>query len=107
MTAGIVAASAEAIATHFGRLMLAALGLHLLGFALGYAISKLLRFPEPVARTVSIEVGMQNGGMAAALARQHFAAMPLAAAAGVFSGVVQNVLGGLLATFWKHREPDR
>ena len=50
---------------------------------------------------------MQNGGMAAALARQHFAAMPLAAAAGVFSGVVQNVLGGLLATFWKHREPDR
>ena len=107
VTAGIVAASAEAIATHFGRLMLAALGLHLLGFALGYAISKLLRFPEPVARTVSIEVGMQNGGMAAALARQHFAAMPLAAAAGVFSGVVQNVLGGLLATFWKHREPDR
>lgn len=107
VTAGIVAASAEAIATHFGRLMLAALGLHLLGFALGYAISKLLRFPEPAARTVSIEVGMQNGGMAAALARQHFAAMPLAAAAGVFSGVVQNVLGGLLATFWKHREPDR
>jgi BASS family bile acid:Na+ symporter len=107
VTGGIVAASAEAIATHFGKLMLAALGLHLLGFALGYAISKLLRFPEPVARTVSIEVGMQNGGMAAALARQHFAAMPLAAAAGVFSGVVQNVLGGLLATFWKHREPDR
>ncbi|NQW49129.1 MAG: bile acid:sodium symporter family protein [Planctomycetes bacterium] len=107
VTGGIVAASAEAIATHFGRLMLAALGLHLLGFALGYAISKLLRFPEPVARTVSIEVGMQNGGMAAALARQHFATMPLAAAAGVFSGVVQNVLGGLLATFWKHREPDR
>lgn len=106
VTGGIVAASAEAIATHFGKLMLAALGLHLLGFALGYAISKLLRFPEPVARTVSIEVGMQNGGMAAALARQHFAAMPLAAAAGVFSGVVQNVLGGLLATFWKHREPD-
>ena len=107
VTGGIVAASAEAIATHFGRLMLAALGLHLMGFALGYALSKLLRFPEPVARTVSIEVGMQNGGMAAALARQHFAAMPLAAAAGVFSGVVQNVLGGLLATFWKHREPDR
>lgn len=99
VTGGIVAASAKAIATHFGRLMLAALGLHLLGFALGYAISKLLRFPEPVARTVSIEVGMQNGGMAAALARQHFATMPLAAAAGVFSGVVQNVLGGLLATF--------
>ena len=106
VTAGIVAASAEAIATHFGRLMLAALGLHLLGFALGYAVPKLLRFPEPAARTVSIEVGMQNGGMAASLARQHFATMPLAAAAGVFSGVMQNVLGGLLATYWKRRGPN-
>lgn len=37
---GIVAASAEAIAAHFGRLMLAAFCLHVLGFALGYAIPR-------------------------------------------------------------------
>jgi BASS family bile acid:Na+ symporter len=59
-----------------------------------------------VARTVSIEVGMQNGGLAASLAREHFAAMPLAAAAGVFSGVMQNIIGGLLASWWKRRTPD-
>lgn len=56
-----------------------------------------------VARTVSVEVGMQNSGMAAALARQHFPTMALAAAAGVFSGVSQNILAGLLAARWKRR----
>jgi BASS family bile acid:Na+ symporter len=65
-----------------------------------------LGYPESVARTVSIEVGMQNGGMAASLAREHFAAMPLAAAAGVFSDVMQNIIGGLLASWWKRRTPE-
>ncbi|WP_395743946.1 bile acid:sodium symporter family protein [Prosthecobacter sp.] len=106
VSGGIVAASADAIATHFGRLALAAFALHVLGFGVGYAVSKVLRYPESVARTVSIEVGMQNGGMAASLAREHFSAMPLAAAAGVFSGVMQNIIGGLLASWWKRRTPD-
>jgi BASS family bile acid:Na+ symporter len=106
VTGGIVAASADAIAANFGRLALAALLLHLFGFGLGYLVTKLFRFPESIARTVSIEVGMQNGGMAAALAKQHFAAMPLAAAAGVFSGVMQNIVGGLLASWWKRRKSE-
>jgi BASS family bile acid:Na+ symporter len=105
VTGGIVAASAEAIATNFGRLALAATALHVVGFAVGYALPKIVGFPETIARTVSIEVGMQNGGMAAALARQHFAALPLAAAAGVFSGVMQNVIGGIAAAIWKRRPP--
>jgi len=105
VSGGIVAASAEAIAQHFGVLALAALVLHVVGFTVGYLVPKLLRYPESVARTVSIEVGMQNGGMAASLARIHFAAMPLAAAAGVFSGVMQNILGGILAAIWKRRPP--
>lgn len=106
VTGGIVAASADAIASSFSRLLLAALALHVIGFAVGYVVARLLRYPEPVARTVSIEVGMQNGGMAAALARQHFATMPLAAAAGVFSGVIQNILGGIAASLWKQRKPN-
>ncbi len=105
VSGGIVAASADAIASSFGTLALAAFLLHVIGFSVGYAVTKVLRYPETVARTVSIEVGMQNGGMAAALARQHFAAMPLAAAASVFSGVMQNILGGLLASWWKSRLP--
>lgn len=106
VTGGIVAASAGDIAGNFGRLTLAAFLLHLLGFVVGYVVPKVFRYPESVARTISIEVGMQNGGMAASLARAHFAAMPLAAAAAVFSGVMQNIIGGLAAAWWKRRVPD-
>ncbi len=106
VTGGIVAASADAIAKNFGLLALAAFVLHVLGFGVGYVVPKLLRYPESVSRTVSIEVGMQNGGMAASLARVHFATMPLAAAAGVFSGVMQNILGGIAAAIWKRRPPS-
>lgn len=106
VSGGIVAASAEAIAKSFGILALAAIVLHLIGFTVGYLVPKVLRYPESVARTVSIEVGMQNGGMAASLARMHFAAMPLAAAAAVFSGVMQNIIGGLMAAWWKRRPPS-
>jgi len=106
VTAGIVAASADAIAAHGGRLAVAATLLHVAGFALGYAVPKVLRYPESAARTVSIEVGMQNGGMAASLAREHFPTLPLAAAAAVFSGVIQNIMGGLIASCWKRRPTE-
>ncbi len=106
VSGGIVAASADSIASNFGRLALAAFLLHVIGFTVGYIIPKVLRYPESIARTVSIEVGMQNGGMAAALAREHFPTMPLAAAASVFSGVMQNIVGGFIAAWWKRRKPD-
>ncbi len=106
VTGGIVAASADAIAKNFAALATAALVLHVVGFVVGYLLPKVLRYPESIARTVSIEVGMQNGGMAASLAQLHFASMPLAAAAGVFSGVMQNILGGIVASLWKRLPPE-
>lgn len=106
VSGGIVAASAEAISANFGSLALASFLLHIIGFGLGYSLTKLLRYPESVARTVSIEVGMQNGGMAASLAKQHFPTLPLAAAASVFSGVMQNIVGGIFAAWWKRRPPS-
>jgi len=103
ITGGILAMSAASVMANFGRLALAALLLHVLGFALGYAISRVLRYPVDVARTVSIEVGMQNGGMAAMLARKNFPLEPLAAVPAVFSGVIQNLLGSLVAAYWRRR----
>jgi len=105
VSGGIVAASADQISTNFGRLALAAVLLHVAGFSIGYVVAKLLRYPASIARTVSIEVGMQNGGLAAALARQHFALMPLAAAAAVFSGIIQNIIGAIIAAWWKRKPP--
>lgn len=99
----IVAQSAESVIAHAGRVALAVLIVHLLGFALGYYVARLLRIPIISARTVSIEVGMQNGGMAAVLAREHFSTQPIAGVPAVFSSVIQTLVGSLLAAYWSRR----
>ena len=100
---GIVAQSAESVVAHAGRVAGAVLLVHVLGFVLGYAIARLLKFPVVSARTISIEVGMQNGGMAAMLARKHFAAQAMAGVPAVFSSVLQTLLGSLVAAWWYRR----
>ena len=101
ITGGVVSASASQIAANFAQLVVATFIIHVAGFVLGYGLPIVLRYPRTVARTVSIEVGMQNGGMAAMLAKQHFAMHPLAAVPAVFSAVMQNLLGSLLASRWR------
>ena len=77
-----------------------------IGYSLGYWLTRLLgRFlpiDERDARTVAIEVGMQNGGMAAALAvnvlHSSVAALPANAAA-----IWMNLSGSMLANYWNKR----
>ncbi|WP_038170766.1 bile acid:sodium symporter family protein [Verrucomicrobium sp. BvORR106] len=102
VTGGIVAQNAEAVKINAGKLALAAVLLHLLGFGVGYLVAKILRRPEEIARTISIEVGMQNGGLAAVLAKQNFPLQPLAAVPAIFSAITQTLLGSLLATWWRN-----
>ncbi|MBD7993961.1 bile acid:sodium symporter family protein [Arthrobacter sp. Sa2CUA1] len=97
----VVSGSSAAILTA-GWLILLAVILHNgLGLALGYGAAKLFRQPVAARRTMAIEVGMQNSGLAAGLARDYFtpeAALPAA----VFS-VWHNVSGALMAAFWRRR----
>lgn len=103
ITGGIVAASAAEILKYAGQLIFAVTLLHLIGFALGYWLTRGMRFSQDVSRTVSIEVGMQNGGMATVLAKQHFVANPLAPIPMVFSAVMQNVIGAIIGGIWRRR----
>lgn len=103
ITAGIVSQNAAAVLANAGKLIAAALLLHVLGFLLGYAVARALGYPVVTARTVSIEVGMQNGGMAAMLAKKNFPLEPLAAVPAVFSGVAQNLIGSVIAAWWSRR----
>ena len=105
ITGGIVAGNTDAILANAGKLALAAVLLHVMGFGVGYVIAKALRYSEDVARTVSIEVGMQNGGLAAVLARQNFPSQPIAAVPAVFSAIVQNIVGSIAASYWRARPP--
>ncbi|MGA4645107.1 bile acid:sodium symporter family protein [Limisphaera sp. 4302-co] len=79
--------------------------LHLGGFGLGYLLARLCRLSPNDARTVSIEVGMQNSGLGATLARQHFASMPAAALPCALSATAHSILGSLLAGYWRWRQP--
>ncbi|MGH8793260.1 MAG: bile acid:sodium symporter family protein [Stackebrandtia sp.] len=97
----VVAASAPTLASA-GLILVAAVAAHnLLGLALGYAAARACRLGRSGRRALSVEVGMQNSGLAAALATAHFnpaAALPAA----VFS-VWHNISGSLLAGYWSRK----
>lgn len=70
-----------------------------LGLLSGYGIARLLRLDTVTARTLAIEVGMQNSGLGVALAIKHFT--PLAALPGALFSVWHNLSGSLLAALWQ------
>ncbi|CAL9600789.1 Pantothenate precursors transporter PanS [Nocardiopsis dassonvillei] len=104
VVAGIVGANAGAV-LGTGLLLALAVVLHNgLGLGLGYLIGAVGRVPESARRTTAIEVGMQNSGLAVALATAHFS--PLAALPGALFSVWHNMSGSALATYWARRAPE-
>jgi len=97
----IVALNRERLAS-VGPLLLLAVALHNgAGLAAGYLGARILGRDRRTARTLAIEVGMQNSGLAVALALQHFPA--LAALPGALFSVWHNLSGALLAAIWARR----
>ncbi len=81
-----------------GMIVILVVMLHnLLGLSLGFLIGRLLRLQKPKCVALSIEVGMQNSGLASSLANLHFAAYPLATIPGAIFSVWHNISGALVA----------
>jgi len=97
----VVALSHERLAELSGLLLLAVVLHNGAGLLLGYAVPALLGMPEAQRRTLAIEVGMQNSGLAVALAVKHWSA--LAALPGALFSVWHNLSGSLLASAWSRR----
>ena len=76
---------------------------NLCGLSLGYLIGQLLGLSDPKRRAISIEVGMQNSGLASSLATIHFAAYPLATIPGAIFSVWHNISGALVARIYTSR----
>ncbi len=94
---GVVSAQGASFAKS-GWLVFAAVFLHnALGYAGGYAVGVFARFSSAKRRTVAIEVGMQNAGLATVLATRHFPLMPEAAIAAAVSCAWHSISGALLA----------
>jgi BASS family bile acid:Na+ symporter len=99
--ASIIGQNAAAVRSSGPQLLLAVVLLHAIGFAVGYLFARLLGYDRIVARTISIEVGMQNSGLGVVLAQKHFPAEPLTAVPCAISSVVHSVIGSLLAGWWR------
>lgn len=98
---GIIVAQSSSQLMVMGPLLIVLAIVHnALGLAAGYFGARLFGLSEGAARTISIEVGMQNGGMAAALATKTLGS-PSAALAGAIFGAWMNVSGSLLASWWR------
>ena len=106
IVAGVVAAGAARIRESAGLIALAVVLHNAFGMALGWGAGRLFRMEPARRRTLAIEVGMQNSGLAVSLAALHFASMPLAAVPGALFSVWHNVSGALFATLCARSSRD-
>jgi len=98
----VVALNADKL-LEIGPMVALAVALHnSIGLLSGYFISKKLGFEESVCRTIAFEVGLQNSGLATALAMKFFA--PASAIAGTIFSIWHNISGSLLAGYWSKKQ---
>ena len=99
----VISANAEKLLAG-GLLIVIVVVLHnVCGLGLGYLIGRMLRLSEPKMRAISIEVGMQNSGLASSLATIHFAAYPLATIPGAIFSVWHNISGAVVAFLYRKK----
>jgi len=75
------------------------------GYFLGYWICKLARMDEKSCRTIALEVGMQNGGLASGIALEMGRVATIGLAPAVF-GPMMNITGSSLATWWRRKSEN-
>jgi bile acid:Na+ symporter, BASS family len=102
----IVTASGQKSLETVGGLLLLAVFLHNIGgYILGYFSAKLLKLKEKDARAIALEVGMQNGGLASALANEMGKLATVGLASAIF-GPLMNISGSLLASWWGSKKNE-
>jgi len=95
----ITAAGRDSLLKVGGLLVVCMLIHNLMGFLMGYWSARLLKLPEQDCRTVAIEVGLQNGGLASGIALQMGKVATVGLAPALF-GPIMNITGSLLASWW-------
>ena len=106
IVAGVVSANSQRL-MQVGYLVIIVVVLHnSLGYLLGYILAKLFRLNNAKCKAVSIEVGMQNSGLATSLAATHFASMALATVPGAIFSVWHNISGSIVANIMASKIKD-
>ena len=100
----VIAANADKLMAG-GLVIVVVVVLHnVCGLSLGYLTGRLLGLSEAKKRAISIEVGMQNSGLASSLATLHFAAYPLATIPGAIFSVWHNISGAIVARLYSRTD---
>jgi len=86
-------------------LILAAIIHNAAGYFLGYWACRFFKMPEQDCRTIALEVGMQNGGLASGIALEMGKIATVGLAPAVF-GPWMNISGSSLATWWREKPVD-
>jgi bile acid:Na+ symporter, BASS family len=100
IVASIIGAGRREILAAGLSLVAAVFTLHAGGFLFGYVVSRVFTTDVIAARTISIEVGMQNSGLGVVLARQNFA-NPLVAIPSAISSLFHSLIASALAGLWR------
>jgi len=99
----VITAAGRDSLMEIGLLLILACLLHnSAGYFLGYWICKLARMDEKSCRTIALEVGMQNGGLASGIALEMGRVATIGLAPAVF-GPMMNITGSSLATWWRRK----
>ncbi|HEY5565238.1 MAG TPA: bile acid:sodium symporter family protein [Rhodothermia bacterium] len=101
----ITAAGRDALLDVGLLLVLAAIIHNGMGYFLGYWGARLLRMDEKSCRTIAIEVGMQNGGLASGIALQMGKVATVGLAPAIF-GPWMNISGSALANWWRRTSEE-
>lgn len=99
---GVVAANSEKIFEVGLAIFIATLLHNLLGYSLGFVLAKIFKMNDKQVRTISIEVGMQNAGLASSLAVIYFGAA--AAIPGAVFTIWHNTTGALIANYFSRQK---
>lgn len=95
--AGVIGGSKNAIIANIGVILLVVILHNCLGYALGFGIARMVGLSWKKAVALSVEVGMQNSGLAVGLAKAHFASMAAATVPGAIFSAWHNISGAMLA----------
>lgn len=99
----IITAAGQKSLLSIGLMLILFVLMHnLFGYILGYWTGRLFRMSEKDCRTLAIEIGMQNGGLASGLAKEMGKIATVGLAAAVF-GPMMNITGSILASYWARK----
>ncbi len=100
----VIAANAHKLLAGGWIVILVVMLHNILGLTVGYLIGLLLKMTPAKRRAISVEVGMQNSGLASSLATLHFAAFPMATVPGAIFSVWHNISGAIVARLFARRK---